>query len=67
MIGFLEYLTKPFSGSSLFVLLMLESNPQPDLTSVALRCWWDVKVGVLEAADVLERVAVFRREKVSIA
>ncbi|CBK19988.2 uncharacterized protein [Blastocystis hominis] len=33
MIGFLEYVTKPFS----------ESNPQPDLTSVALRCWWDVK------------------------
>ena len=49
------------------LLEMLESNPQPDLTSVALRCWWDVKVGLLDAAHVLEGGTVFRREKDSIA
>ncbi|KAK8816659.1 hypothetical protein WA577_002005, partial [Blastocystis sp. JDR] len=33
IVGFLEYITKPFD----------ESNLQPDLTNVGLRCWWDLK------------------------
>ena len=42
---------------------MLESNPQPDLTSVALHCWWDVKVGFGDATHALEGGTVFRRKK----
>ena len=46
VVGFLEYMTKPFDGSiAQSGDDALESNLQPDLTSAGLRCWWDVKVG----------------------
>ena len=46
VVGFLEYMTKPFDGSTAWSGDdALESNLQPDLTSAGLRCWWDVKVG----------------------